>query len=162
MLAEVCLISLTGISWAYTLELNARQGACWKKLWNDLMALKVEENRFLSVRDGLERSVLVQQQNWLEETTLLEKTKQMACKIDLQHAARLRQAKAGYIKQHDQKLERLHKEQRMARTILFMEVFFHKLTSCAMRLFVSVASSRARCAQLRYDVPYMGQARVRS
>ena len=82
----------------------------------------MEENRFLSVRDGLERSVLVQQHTWLEETSLLEKTKQRARKIDLQHAANTRRAKAGFIKQYDHKLERLHKEQRTARSLLFMRV----------------------------------------
>jgi predicted choloylglycine hydrolase len=66
----------------------------------------------------------VQQHKWLQETTLLENTKQRARKIDLQHAANLRNAKAEFVKAYDQKMGRRHKEQHTARSILFVDGFF--------------------------------------
>lgn len=91
----------------------------------DLGVVQVEENRFLSVRDGMERTVRMQQHRWVEETTLLEKTKQRARKIDLKYAAHLRHAKADLAKQYDQQMDRLGKDQRMARSRFFMGLYFH-------------------------------------
>lgn len=57
-----------------------------------------------------------QQHKWLQMTQLLERTKQRARKIDLNHAANLRKAKAEFGKEYDLKMDRLRKEKHTARS----------------------------------------------